>query len=316
MQVDSEVETYSKFHTNLKTFLKELDMSIRYEGNGWYGQFEFIGNDKPGIYLYLFSSSQEKAQVALNLICRSYNLFYGDRVLKDTFLTAYNETSLNGLEEHERMLIKGSGQGAFEIPKATSIAAAASMNAQLVYAITKYELSTYLCSVYNVDLEPYRAPHIPLSFYPMDHTLYSYAIVLAYSAIEDIGLEVRACEKKPSTINGQWNPVVKDDLLSRLSDACIDHSNTLLWTSRGDSRLIEKIRPVPISELAPWAEGEVKDCDVELIDAIAYASWLRSKVASHSTKELTKVLSVYDVINVQHLARRLLLEQMGFWKGA
>ena len=51
----------------------------------------------------------------------------------------------------------------------------------------------------------------------------------------------------------------------------------------------------------------------DLVDAISYASWLRSKVASHNTKALTRGLSPYDVVNVQHLARRLLIEVLGIF---
>ena len=40
----------------------------------------------------------------------------------------------------------------------------------------------------------------------------------------------------------------------------------------------------------------------------------RYKVAAHKTsKKLLRVLSAYDVANVQFLARRLLLESLGFW---
>jgi hypothetical protein len=56
------------------------------------------------------------------------------------------------------------------------------------------------------------------------------------------------------------------------------------------------------------------DSEIPVIDAIAYAEWLRSGVASHAVNDLTPVLSPYDVINVQHVARRLLLETLGFWR--
>jgi hypothetical protein len=49
------------------------------------------------------------------------------------------------------------------------------------------------------------------------------------------------------------------------------------------------------------------------IDAIRLASFLRSKVFSHKMKELASSLNSYDIENVKHLARRLLLETLGFW---
>lgn len=51
-------------------------------------------------------------------------------------------------------------------------------------------------------------------------------------------------------------------------------------------------------------------------DAIAYTSFLRSTIAAHSNenKSYLRVLSVYEVSNVQFLARRLLLESLGYWR--
>ncbi|MGH9612079.1 MAG: hypothetical protein ACRD4P_03255, partial [Bryobacteraceae bacterium] len=64
----------------------------------------------------------------------------------------------------------------------------------------------------------------------------------------------------------------------------------------------------------PWAQWDVRDALVELVDAIAHVSWLRSKISSHRMKhDLVQLVSVYDVANAQFLARRLLLESLGFW---
>ena len=64
----------------------------------------------------------------------------------------------------------------------------------------------------------------------------------------------------------------------------------------------------PIDEGAECACGNVPDGWMDIVDAIACASWLRSKVASHRLGELATSLSPYDVENVQGLATRLLLE--------
>jgi hypothetical protein len=63
-----------------------------------------------------------------------------------------------------------------------------------------------------------------------------------------------------------------------------------------------------------WARGPVRDGDTALIDAIAYADWLRDKAAAHAPGDLTEVLSPYDVTNVQYLARWLILERLGVWR--
>lgn len=167
---------------------------------------------------------------------------------------------------------------------------------------------------HHVDLDPWRSPHLAISGFPSDHVIFSYAIISAYSVVEDLGLQIRASQNKPSRINGRWNPVVKQNLEQRLTKSGVDFMETILWTLRGSKRRIEIRRPVPIATKAPWAAWIVRNSELKITDAIAYAAWLRDRVASHGVKDLTQVLSPYDVINVQHLARRLLLESLGFWR--
>ena len=83
---------------------------------------------------------------------------------------------------------------------------------------------------------------------------------------------------------------------------------------RGPKRKIELIKPPRINKKEEWSKGfMVRDSSIEIVDAIAYSSWLRSVIASHKTNELTKVISVYDTTNVQYLSRRILLETLGCW---
>ena len=55
------------------------------------------------------------------------------------------------------------------------------------------------------------------------------------------------------------------------------------------------------------------DIELEMIDAIRIASFLRSKISSHKMNPLVTSLTSYDVENVRMLARRLLLGALGFW---
>lgn len=152
-----------------------------------------------------------------------------------------------------------------------------------------------------------------MSKYPQDHITFCHAIISAYSVLEELGLEIRASKDNPSKIGDQWNPKVKSDLEKRLIKSGIDLSDTLLWTMRGPKRKLEKVKGMPVFKKSLWSYGQVRDAEVDLIDAIAYASWLRSYVSSHTVKEITKVVSPYDVINTQHLARRCILEPFGIW---
>jgi hypothetical protein len=129
-----------------------------------------------------------------------------------------------------------------------------------------------------------------------------------------LGFEIRASQKKPSKMpNGIWNPIVKTDLEARLQKSGIDISRTLIWTLRGSKTRIEKIRPPPSAGKPGWARGIVRDVNIQLIDALALASWLRSWTTTHRFTKTARSLTVYDAHNVQSLARCLIMEMLGFW---
>lgn len=269
-----------------------------------------------GRQVLIHARSWPTAQRTLNLITASLYLFNSAPPMEewDNPLIAYNELEPLFDDPDIRRVSIGRSFSTTNIRIACAIAAKASKNKRFVYGITKYNFSVNLHSQWHVDLEPFSAPHLPVSSFPNDHVEFAYAIVSAYSVLEDIGLEVRASTEKPSKINGKWNPVVRNDLEGRLRNAGINLAEPLLWTVRGSVRKLERKREIPHISKAPWARGVVRDSEVELVDAIAQADWLRDRVASHNIKELTKSLNPYDVINVQHLARRLLLESLGFWR--
>lgn len=214
--------------------------------------------------------------------------------------------------EREALVDKRMTTGGF--PLACGVAAKASRRTKWVYAVARYKFSLSLFSVHHVDLEPFRSRHLAVSSFPGDHVMFSHAIISAYSAVEDLGLELRASASTPSRINGQWNPVVKQELEARLRKSHVDLGETILWTVRGPRRKIEKKRPVPAMARAPWAGWPVRDAELHITDGIAYSDWFRDCVASHGVRDLTRVLSPHDVVNVQRLAQRLLLESLGFWR--
>lgn len=140
------------------------------------------------------------------------------------------------------------------------------------------------------------------------------AIILAYSAIEELGLEVRANKQKPSTIHGKWNPIVLNDLVNRLTKSKINLEENQLWVLRDEDTKIEEEKEPPVGSNLPWSDSEIRDQRVKITDAINYASYLRSRIASHKLKDIVESLNYYHVHNVQELARRLILEKLGFWR--
>lgn len=202
-------------------------------------------------------------------------------------------------------------------PLACRIAVRASNHLRLRYALAKYRLSSETASFAWIDLDPNHSETIPRWEHAEDHVRLATAIVLAYSVLEELSLEVRASNTNPSSFNGQWNAVVKSELEERLKQAGIDISDPVVWSIRGGKSRLEAKRPQHLfatSKRTPWTRWGIRDRHVEVVDAIAHASFLRSKVSSHRLKtSYVRMLSAYDVTNVQHLVRRLFLETLGYW---
>ena len=266
--------------------------------------------------MLIHASSWQSAQRALNLISACIYLFDGSPPVFDaeTQLVAHNDIEPELDDPDLRPIYVGRGLSRANIPIACALAAKASRRKKYEYGVTKYNFSIGLHSQHGVDLEPFSSPHLGVSSFPEDHVTFCHAILSAYSVLEDIGLELRASRDRPSRINGKWNPVVRSELEDRLEQSDINTDEPILWTVRGPKRKLERKRGIPVLQKAPWSRATVRDCDLDIVDAIAYADWLRDCVAAHNVKDLTKILTPYDVVNVQHLARRLLLESLGFWR--
>jgi hypothetical protein len=143
------------------------------------------------------------------------------------------------------------------------------------------------------------------------HVVFANAIIQAYAVIEELGFEVRASQKEPSVVGGNWNPKVKQDLMVRLVKGRIDLADHQMWSVHGPPREIDRRQVHLTGPRAPWAGGPVRDMELAVEDAIARASFLRSRVSSHKLGRRASSLTPIDVGNVQLLARRLLLEHIG-----
>lgn len=289
-----------------------------YKGAGWTAVLVKRKRDSPVVYrgreVVIRARSWFTAQRALDLIDACHQLLIGDTPGFRIHPIAWNDDEPNWMSAEEREQLHKPMMSMGDFPIACAMAAKASRYRRFIYAAAQYRFSLATYCVHYMDMEPFRSPHLPVSRSPNDHVMFAHAIVAAYAAIENLQLELRASSKNPSRINGNWNPAVLAELEARLAAAHIDINEPLLWVMRGAKRKIGKKRAVSALRPAEWAAGPVRDADLQITEAIAYASWLRSKVAAHRAGELTPVLSPYDVTNVQHLARRLFLESLGYWK--
>jgi hypothetical protein len=199
---------------------------------------------------------------------------------------------------------------------ACALANRASRDRAASYALHKLALSYQSCSPHMMDLNPGESPRLfRVQTDPIYHVYLANAVTLAYSAIEELGLEIRASQNNPSKMpDGTWNPSVKADIERRLQKSGIDLSSPAIWTLRGPKTRLENLRPPPSTGKPSWARGSVRDANVPLVDALALASWLRSSTTTHRFTDRTRSLTVYDAHNVQSLARRLIMEKFGFWQ--
>jgi hypothetical protein len=167
-----------------------------------------------------------------------------------------------------------------------------------------------------MDLHPsYYAKKFYVVLHPYHHVQMSTAVTLAYSAIEELQLEPRSVANRPVKLSdGSWKPSALADIKGRLKKAKIDVGEALAWTVRNSPTRIEKSRRAPHGTKQSWSRELVRDKAVSIQDALVAASWLRSRCTTHRYAEETRSISMYDVHNVQFLARRLLLENVGLWK--
>jgi hypothetical protein len=232
-----ESERVKRYQTGLLAWLREPEQpKLPVNGAGWKASLSSKRNRRcsNSREIIIHTTSQSIAQRALDLISASLYLFGGDPLVFDaeTQLIAYNMNELKSAllrdPDREREISLPGYVSRSSIPIACAIAAKASRNRKWVYGIMKYNFSIDLYSQHRVDLEPFISPHLGVSFFPSDHITFCHAILSAYSVIEEIGLEVRASAKKPSRINGQWNPSVKQDLEDRLQKAKVNLDEPIL----------------------------------------------------------------------------------------
>ena len=187
-----------------------------------------------------------------------------------------------------------------------------------IYAVEKYKSSLQL----DWFTPHSAAPHYGQKFsneYPdyAYHVDAAFAIVAGFSVVEELGLEVRSSSKRPrfvGTEKDEWNPLVRQDLESRLAERGVDFEEPYYWVLRGQPTNIEIEMKPKLGEAAPYArDNVVRDRKMTLVDAIHQTSWLRNYITAHKFSELNRFISPYDVFNVQNVARRLLLGCLGLW---
>jgi hypothetical protein len=322
------------FHTGLMAFDYYRYPAPPYVGNGWHLDLvlpsteppigsSIVGDERyPAKEVVIRATSEVSAQRAADLIHAAGLLLEGSNLLSPLYpgehapIYPASTNSASTLKQREPRFRNRTRVMTSNIPLACMVATRASARLEYIYALAKIRLSLETYSLPIIALDPSHGENVPKSALPEDHVRMAFAIVTAWSCVEEMGFEIRAGKDKPSKLpDGSWNPAVRKDLESRLQKGHINLNERIDWNLRGARTRIEKKRMPIIIQKAPWARYQVRDGEMEVIDAIHYVSFLRSWVAAHKCdKRLVRVLSVYDTANAQFVARRLFLEKIGFWR--
>jgi hypothetical protein len=327
------MQGFKKYFTGYITFDWDEYPSPPYGGKNWY--ITFLKTEK--IKRYGSTSSQinknqyreitinalsfQNAQNALYLINCALWLTHGGpfsggeiEIVTPADNDELIQLQKNNIIDNIDLVAQPSSCCSVGFPLACMIAAKASFRNTYKYALAKYRLASQAHSVFWHDMDPFHATqHLGVSSYINDHVRFAFSIIASYSVIEELGLEIRATKDNPSAVNGKWNYFVKENLENRLIKAGVILDQKVLWNRRGKPTKIEKAKRPPSKGKCTWSRGPyVRDCEIEVIDAINIASYYRSKVSSHKLSPLVASLNSYDVENVRNLARRLLLDRLGF----
>lgn len=188
---------------------------------------------------------------------------------------------------------------------------------ELIYSVEKYRFSIELDHFTPHSSDPIYGQKF-YNFTPSyrSHVNSGYAVFIAYSIIEELGLDIRSSSKKPRFLeNDEWNPQVKDDIIKRLNKVEIKEDDYVYWLQRGEPTILqEEIKPKLGVESEYNNNREVRDLKLKVYEALHYASYIRNFFVAHKFSNITKYLSPYDIHNVQNLARFLIQSRLGLRK--
>ena len=265
----------------------------------------FGGNSRE---IVITAASAATAQNALNLIKTVHELIEGAPDIHggDFRVIPFDQLECRQLYPNDFFgwptMLKMSG-----FPEACELAAKASQKRKYNYAIALYHVSRKLHANHPMDLHFDLRSRDIRSTEHHDHVRFGYSLVAAYAVLEQLGLALNG----PAFRDGKWIPEIRAELENRLKRAGIDLTKPVIWHLRGGRTTLELRRKTQPLKKASWSGGRVRDEEVDVVDAIADLRWLRSGVAAHDVKELARLLSVFDVLNAQLLARRCILACLG-----
>lgn len=198
---------------------------------------------------------------------------------------------------------------------AIALAAEAWSDMRLVYAIHKLSQSLECKSITWWSALPRHGQVFEkYSEFHSIHVNTASSINLAFSAIEELNLQVLSSLKDKRFMDGDWNPAVLKKTNAKLKEVGIEPDQPVPWIQRGNKTLAEEAIKPKLGKLEKYSDGElVRDRELSLADALHYCSYLRNFMTTHALSSEAQFLGPYEVHNVQSVARRLILSKCGLW---
>lgn len=270
--------------------------------------------------VFVEAKTRLAAQRVCDLISAGFVIIDGCKLFEydDETVLPHDITMLEDLSEFDLLSAGRNTIYRDNVQLAALFASKMSLRKHIRYAALKQKLSFSLAGAHSVHVDPfYNQKFFGVESDPSLLVSMATAITLAYSSIEELQLEPRPFGNKPVKLeDGSWDPKARANLDDRLNRAKIDLSTKIIWNIRGSPTRIHKSRRAPPGTRQPWAQGVVRDKAVSVQDALVAASWIRSRCTTHRYSKITESISMYDVHNVQFLARALLMKSLGLWPAA
>ena len=274
--------------------------------------------------LLVLEADQCEADNIIDLIGAAYLILKGFQESNDYFFPNHSVEIPNDPIEREeifRCLFRTQSYfqrffNGLELPVAVAVAARAWRDKKLIYAIHKLALSYMTESVTPNSMHPSEGQIFEKHTENFSsHVGTSVAINLAYSAIQELGLDIKSSNQKPrwrdkSTFD--WNPEVLEDIKKRLEKSGVSCDKTIDWIVRGDASEVE-VHPVRDAPTSFYNEETIRDRKLLLPDAINSCEYLRNYLTAHAFSKSTARLGPYEVFNTQNVARLLILSKCGLF---
>lgn len=255
------------------------------------------------------TATKEEAKHITEILCACHTLVEGDNMESpEDIIKRYNRDPNNILTQ---IGTKGVVYPDDALMHACRLVHKVYGNQLLENAVCKYYVAHDIYKLHPMDLHPLEDPFVN-EYLLTERIRIANVIVNCYAVLEELHMQIIADTKNPSVINGKWNPLVKEELCSRLARKSIDSQKSIPWLSRNGVIRPFRASAVEADALCEWSDGQaICDFKINICDAILELSYMRSQLASHKYGNKVFKLSVYDADNAFFLARYLLAKHLG-----